>query len=129
MKRPLGAFLTRGLAPQGQQQPQHVAQVAAGVGEQGQRIADDAVDRFGRDEAGIQHDADQKRLAEVLGRVRVVMTGVRVALFGALCSRLAVRVTVVVVVVVIGHVVFLGSHRAAVTEVLVVQAGSPSTLR
>ncbi len=47
-------------------QAQHVAQVVAGVGQQGQRIDAQAVDDLGGDEPRVQQDADGEGGAEVL---------------------------------------------------------------
>ena len=47
-----------------------------GVGQQGKRVGEDAVDRLANDEGAVQGDADRERAAEVCRRVAVAVGAV-----------------------------------------------------
>ena len=95
--QPVGVARRRATLDQRRRAPRHhqaqnVAQIVAGVGQQGERVGDDAIGRLDDDEADIEGDADGKGAVVVRRPVAVRMTmGVAV--------RLAGRVIVVVVLV------------------------------
>ena len=66
------ALRQRRRAPR-QQQPEHVRQIVAGVGQQGDRIGHQPVKGLDRDEAQIEDDADQEGAAEILRGMIVMM--------------------------------------------------------
>ena len=74
----------------GHQQPEHVAQIVPGVGQERHRVGQDAEGRFEEDDAEVQRRAEGKRNPEILGRVRV--------------PRMAVSVAAIVVCVIVGTV-------------------------
>ena len=57
----------------GDDQPEHVRQIVAGVGQQRHRIGEEAEDRFGDHEPEVERDADREGAAEVCRRVRVAV--------------------------------------------------------
>ena len=57
----------------GDRQRQNVAEIVAGVGQQRDRMGENAARNFGDDEAGVERDADGERPAEIGGAWRVAM--------------------------------------------------------
>ena len=61
----------------------------AGVGQQGERIGEEAVGRLGGDEAAVEHDADQEGTAKGGGSMRVTVLAVAVVVI-VICRMMIV---------------------------------------
>ena len=75
----VGARLTSTLASHAAAEPEHVAEIVPRVGEQGDRVGDQAVGRLDRDEPDVERDADGEGRAEIRRRVGVIVSAMIVA--------------------------------------------------
>src|SRR3546814_3552083 len=71
--RALSVDGARPVSAPGQREPEHVGQIVPGIGEQRDRIGDEAIARLDRDEAEVERDADRERAIEARGGVAVAV--------------------------------------------------------
>ena len=96
---PAGPALAERGGDPGGHEPQHVAQIVPGIGQQGERVGGDAINGLGGDIDDVERDPDSERPAEGLGRVVVPV--------------MAVPMPMPVMVVVVRHQVSAAAIRAA----------------
>ena len=96
----------------GNNEPEHIRQIVAGVGQQRHRVGEEAVDCLDRKKAEVERDSDGERSAEIARRM-----------------RMAVRVYVGVAVRMVGHAHDLADASAEIQMRFVKRPSGSSAVR